>query len=228
MLFRSAWVPNRGEKKSTVTSEPRQEGERRFVVEDEHATAPGLAVIFNNLPERRSDGYYALTLLGQLLFEGKSARLYQALVKEAQLATAIDEPFTGGLGFPTSGWETYKAPGLFGGFFLKKEGADSDAIRGIVLAEIGKIAQEGVDRKELERVRTKFRSDWIRARQTTRGRAAALLRAEILDGDAALANGELEKFLSVAREDLKNAAGKYLIPAALNIFELRPKKEAIK
>lgn len=214
------WIPNRGEPPPVDTSEVVQREERTFHMSDPHAKVPGVAIVWNNLPERRSPAYYALSLLGRLLFEGKSARLYQLLVKEEQVATAVDEPFTGGLGFPASDWESYRYPGSFGGFVLRKEGVSSDRVRALIYDEVGRIGDEGIKEGELRRVKTKFRSDWIVSRQTTLGRASALLAASILDGDASAANGELERFLAVTPEDIRAAAAVHLIPSAANVFDL--------
>ena len=108
-----AWIPNRGEPVFPETAEPRQAGERDFKIADAHANVPGVAIVFNNLPKRRAPEFYSLALLGRALFYGKSSRLYQLLVKEKQAASAIDEPYRGGLGFPVSVPDEYKAPGLF-------------------------------------------------------------------------------------------------------------------
>lgn len=216
------WIPNRGAPPPADLAEPAQDGERTFTVRDRHAKVPGVAVVWSGMPERRSPAYYALTHLGRLLFVGKSARLYQLLVKEEQVATAVDEPFSGGLGFPVTDWEDYRAPGLFGGFILHKPGVAPERIKELVYQEVSRIAREGVGADELTRVKTKFRSDWIVGRQTSSGRAYALLKAAVLDGDPTAANGELERFLSVSSADIKLAAEAHLRPAKANIFVLRP------
>ncbi len=214
------WIPNRGKPPAVDTSEVPQKEERNYQMRDPHAKVPGVAIVWNNLPKRRSPAYYALSLLGRLLFEGKSARLYQRLVKEEKVAMAVDEPFTGGLGFPGSDWESYRYPGSFGGFILRKEGICSERVRELVYAETARIGDEGIEERGLRRVKTKFRSDWIVSRQTTLGRASALLGASVLDGDAAAANGELEKFLAVTPEDIRAAAAAHLVPSAANVFDL--------
>ena len=215
------WIPNRGEPVFPDTGEPRQAGERDFTIADAHANVPGVAIVFNNLPERRAaPDFYALALLGRALFYGKSSRLYQLLVKEKQVAAAIDEPYPGGLGFPVSDPDEYKAPGLFGGFILRKPEASAAQIRDLVYEDIKKIAAGGVSAAELDRVKTKFRSDWVLERQTTLGRAGALLRSAVLDGDPSTEGGELERFMAVTPADIQAAAAKYLVPESANVFEL--------
>ncbi|MBI5243690.1 MAG: insulinase family protein [Elusimicrobia bacterium] len=217
-----SWIPNRGVPVFPDIAEPRQAGERVFALTDAHAKVPGAAILYNNMPERRSvPDFYALALLGRTLFYGKSSRLYQLLVKEKQAAVAIDEPYAGGLGFPLSDPAEFKAPGLFGAFILHKPETSPAQIRELVYEEVKKIAAGAMGASEIERVKTKFRSDWVVEQQTTLGRAGALLRAAVLDGDPAAANGELERYMAVTPADIQAAAAKYLVPESANVFELK-------
>jgi predicted Zn-dependent peptidase len=212
------WIPNSGEPVFPDTEEPRQEAERSFSMTDAHANVPAVAVVWNNLPARRVvPDTYALALLGRLLFYGKSSRLYQLLVKDKQVATSVD----GSLGFPIAGESEYKAPGLFGCFILHRPQTPASAVRDLVYEEVKRTAAGGVSAQELERVKTKFRSDWVVEQQTTLGRAAALLRAAVLDGNPEAANGELERFTAVTPADVQAAAAKYLVPGSANVFELK-------
>ncbi|HAH05115.1 MAG TPA: hypothetical protein DCM05_01100 [Elusimicrobia bacterium] len=212
------WIPNRGEPVFPDTAEPRQESERAFTVDDPHANVPALALVWNNLPARGTPEAAALNLLGRLLFYGKSSRLYQLLVKNKQAATSVE----GGLGFPVFDAAEYKFPGLFGCFILHKSDVPAAQLRDLVYEEVRRIGASGVGAEELERVKTKLRSDWVVERQTTLGRAAALLRAAVLDGDPAAANGELERFMALTPADIQAAAAKHLVPGSANVFELKP------
>ncbi|MFA5140662.1 MAG: pitrilysin family protein [Elusimicrobiota bacterium] len=216
------WIPNRAETpaKPDLSEKPQSE-QRAFDVTDVHAQVPGLAVVWSDMPPRGSKGYYAMALLGRMLFHGKSSRLYQLLVKDKQVAVAVDEPYAGGLGFPVSDVEEFKEAGLFGGFILTKDGVSADGVAALVLAEAARIAAEGVPPEELERAKTKLRSETIQGLQTTLGRAYAVLRAALLDGSPAVANEELSRFMAVSPDDVKAAASKHLLPTKANIFRLK-------
>lgn len=214
-------IPNRGgPPEAPDVSEPAQGGERSFTVEDAHARVPGAAFIWRTAPRRGSAESRALTLLGKLLFEGKSSRLYQLLVKERRLA--LDIQGGGGLGFPVSHWTEFRPPGLFGGFLLLKDGADPREVRRRVYEEVERLAREGPSAEELARLKTRFRSDWIDDRQTTLGRAAAVARAAVLDGDPAADLGELDRFLGASAEEIRAAAAS-LRPEDANVFHLKPR-----
>lgn len=208
-------IPAKARPKRADVTEPAPAGERTVKVSDDHAKLPALGFTWKGGPERGSEDYYALVLLGKALFAGKSARLYQNLVKRAQVAVSLD----GGLGFPLSDADEYKAPGAFGGFVAHKRDKTSAEIKTLVEAEIADAAKNGLTDAELERVKTKFRSDWLRGQETRLGRAQRLLYAALLDGDPEAANGELARFMAVTPAQIKTAAAR-LAPAAATWFEL--------
>ncbi|OGR92507.1 MAG: hypothetical protein A2V88_01205 [Elusimicrobia bacterium RBG_16_66_12] len=192
------------------TAEPVPAGERTISLKDQHAKLPALAVSWKGMPERGTAAHRALVLLGKALFSGKSSRLYQSLVKESRTAVSVD----GALGFPVSDWDEYKAPGLFGAFVVHKRDKAPSSVKEPIVSEIARVAAAGLTAAELERVKVKFRSDWVRGRQTRLGRAARLLQGALLDGDAEAANRELALFMAVSGDDIRRAAAAYLKPDA--------------
>ena len=209
-------LPVKPRPRPAVLDEPAPAGERVIKLSDAHANLPALGFTWKNGPARGEDDYYAMVLLGKALFSGKSARFYQKLVKESQTAVSLD----GGLGFPISDAEEYKAPGAFGGFVVHKRDKTSAALKALVEAEIAKVSSAGLAQTELDRVKTKFRSDWLRGQETRLGRAQRLLYASLLDGDAEAANRELSRFMAVTPEQIRRAAAARLVPAASTWFEL--------
>jgi predicted Zn-dependent peptidase len=197
--------------------EPPPSGERSVSLQDPHARLPALGFTWKGMPERGTQDFFALTLLGRALFLGKGARLYQELVKDSQVAVSVE----GGLGFPVADADEYKAPGLFGGFVLHKSERDPSTVKALVNAQVARLAKEGLTDLELDRVKTKFRSDWIMERQESLGRAQALLKAALLDGDAGAANS-LDGYMAVGPQDIRRVAAKYLLPAASTWFMLKP------
>ncbi|PIR19710.1 MAG: hypothetical protein COV48_00450, partial [Elusimicrobia bacterium CG11_big_fil_rev_8_21_14_0_20_64_6] len=93
-------------------------------------------------------------------------------------------------------------------------------LKSLIEGEIAKVAADGLTAAELERVKTKFRSDWLRGQETRLGRAQRLLYAAFFDGDPEAANRELSRFMAVTPERLRAAAAARLTPAAATWFEL--------
>lgn len=209
-------IPNRAEPPEIDLSEPAPTAARKLSFLDRHANLPALAVSWKGMPERGTRDYYALTLLGTALFSGKSSRLYQGLVKGSQAAVFAD----GGLGFPVSDFAEYKAPGLFGVFVIHKVGRTHSEVLNIVMKSIRKVAASGLKKRELARIKTKFRADWIVERQTNLGRARMLLVAALLDGDPGEVNRRLEKFMAVTSRDIRRVASNYLTEETATVFEV--------
>jgi hypothetical protein len=80
-------IPKRPLPPAVRTIEPPQKGERRVFVAKESATSANLTVAYK-IPAANNPDYYALEVLQSLLADGKTSRLYKALV-EQQLATAV-------------------------------------------------------------------------------------------------------------------------------------------
>ncbi len=210
------WIPNRGEVPVVDTAEPAPSGSRWVHLKDAHAQLPAFAVTWRGLPERRTPDYYALGLLGQALFEGKSSRLYQQLVKRSEVAVSV----SGGLGFPVSDVLEYRAPGAFGGFVIHKAEHPSWKLATLVSKSLREIGAKGLAPRELARVKTKFRSDWVNRQQTALGRAERLLVAALLDKDPGAANTELERFMAVTGADLQRVVKRYLNEGAATYFQV--------
>src|SRR5204862_5342986 len=83
--------------------------EERFVTEtDKLARTPALAFGYH-LPERMTGDFFALSLLDPLLVSDESAKMYQALIKENQIASDVSGGFNYGLG---NNWD-YNGPMLY-------------------------------------------------------------------------------------------------------------------
>jgi zinc protease len=198
-------IPNRGTPVPVNTVEPPQTAERHAVIHDPHANVPALEIAWHG-PERNTPDFYALGVMGELLFSGKSSRLYESLVKERQVALDVE----GGIGFPEADVTDYKSPGLFAGDVVYKPNADAQLIEELIFREIHEIVANGVTDDELNRVKTKIKAEWIEGEQTTLDRSQLLLTAALLDGDPNTANTELYRLLSVRSDDIVAAAQHYL------------------
>jgi len=215
-----AWIPARPLPAPVDTAEPRAAAPARAEITDAHANLPALALAWRDMPRRGAEpDFYALSLMDGILFEGKSSRLYQVLVKEKQAAVYVG----GHLGWPSSDFSDFKAPGLFTAFIVHKAEHSPDEIKALVDGAIRDVASRGVPEGELDRVKVKFRSDWIRDRQTTLGRAESFLKASLFDRDPSADGRELAKYMSVMPADIRGAAAKYLAdPDRLSFIAVRP------
>lgn len=162
--------------------------------------APAPAFVLGwKIPARRTTDFYALSLAGTLLFEGDSSRLYQQLVKGDESVVSIE-----------GGIDERRGPSALYIFALPKPGEDVAEIREKIFDEISRIATEGPTPAEMEKLRNSLINDSVRGRQSTMYRAQRLAEYTLYDSEPHLFDTELDHFLNVTTEDIKNAARNYL------------------
>jgi len=171
---------------------------RQETYHDPLAPAPAF-VLGWKIPERRSRHFYALSLAGSLLFDGDSARLYQKLVKGDESVVSIE-----------GGVDERRGPSALYIFALPKPGQDVTTIRQQIFEEVKRIASEGPSSEEMEKLRNSLSNDAVRGRQSTMYRAQRLSEFALYDSDPRLFDSELDHYLSVTAEEIRNAVAQFL------------------
>lgn len=143
-----------------------------------------------HMDSRLDHGYYVADLITEVLGGGGSSRLYQALVKEKQLFSNI-ECFH--FGTVDKGLLTIEGKIVKG---VKMEDAEN-----AVEEELNKLKSEGISEKELTKIKNKTESAIAFEDMSVMARANSLAFYELL-GDAALFNGDREKYFSVTAADI--------------------------
>jgi predicted Zn-dependent peptidase len=198
-------------------SEGLNTAERTLEQEDPLARVPAVAVGYK-IPAGTGKDYSALVVLGDVLLNGDASRLYQGLVKGKELMLQVQ----GGVNFPfESPWRT-SGPTLLSYFGLYKPGTDVKAVVGAAQGEVGKVAAAGIPAAELERVKSKMRSDFYSAIELPIDRADALALAQLLLGDAAALNDLPAQIDAVTVADLRRVAAKYLTVQNRTVVDRRP------
>jgi predicted Zn-dependent peptidase len=146
--------------------------------------------IFSRMDPR----YYVVDLLTDILSGGSSSRLYQVLVKEKQLFSNIDCFHFGSL---DAGLLTIEGKLVKG---VKMEDADR-----AVEEELQKLSDRLVPEDELQKVKNRVESLIAFEDVSLLSRCNNLAFYELL-GDAALMNGEMEKYDGITAEQLQTMA----------------------
>ncbi len=197
------------------TPTPRTTGERRATITDRLAAMPRLDVAWN-IPSRRHEDSYALSLLSSILGAGESSRLYRRLVREEQVAPAVNVIFDGRYG-----------PGLFKFRASPNQGVPIQRLEAILEDEIGKLKAAGVTPRELEKAKNQHRADQIiRLRQDVFYKAVALQDAHLMHGDADALNASLDKSLAVTIDDIVRVARTYLVAPNRSVVTTLPANPA--
>lgn len=150
------------------------------------------------IPAQGTDDYYAVSMLGTLLSQGESSRLYKALVDEQQKALLIGN-------FPLP----LEDPGIAIAFGITNIGVGPQDLEEALDAEIDKVKKELISEEEFQKLRNQTESNFISSNASVAGIAESLANYEMYYGDANLINTEIDRYMKVTREDIREAARKY-------------------
>lgn len=177
--------------------EPPQTAERRLTYKDPNAPLPQVRIVFHTPGNGHPDSY-ALRLLGAILSNGQSSRLYQSLVYQQGLATEA----SGGGSFS-------EHPNLFS--FVATLAPEKTLPEGekSLLAEIEKLQTSGVTESELQKAKNQLLASKVNGWQSLMERAEALGRAATFFGDPNRALTDMERLQTVTMADVQAVAKKY-------------------
>jgi zinc protease len=180
---------------------------------DRFAQLPAL-ILGWKAPARRTPDAYAMMLASELLLEGESSRLYQKLVKGDESVVAVQ----GGIG-------ERRGPSSLYLFAIPKPGRSTEEIRRTINEEIARLASEGPSAEEMEKLRNTLLNDSVRGRQTTMYRAQRLAEYTLYDGDPHLINTEVERYLAVTADEIRDVTARYLHTDNHALVEIIPSPE---
>jgi predicted Zn-dependent peptidase len=205
-------IPKRAAPPAVRTVEPEQKGERRLFVAKPSATSANLIVAYK-VPERASADTYALDVLQSVLAEGKTSRLYKALV-ETQLATSVGANSSDGFD-----------PGLLYIMTVAAAGIEPARIEKAMLEAIDKVVKEGVSEEELQKVKNSRLLGIYRLQETINGKAQLLGNYEVFNGDYKKAFDAPAAYEKLTTADIQAVAAKYLKKSTRTIGVLAAKED---
>jgi zinc protease len=190
-------IPRGREVKPLEGQEPEHDGERRRIIDDPNANVPAAFITYVIPPHLHPDTP-ALALLGKILTDGESSRLYKRLVKEEEAAVVV-----------FGGADSRKGPGLFRFVTAANVGVDIGRCEELLYDELGRLKREGVTKSELEKAKAQFKADFIRGRETVRQKAEALQHYAYFHDDLADINRDIDRYMAVTLEDIRRVANEY-------------------
>ncbi len=198
------------------TTEPEHYGERREVIEDSLARLPQILMGYHIPPGNTAENY-TFQVLGDILGTGESSRFYQHLVKEKQLATSVQVQV-----------DQRRGPSMFYVVAMPRPSVKPEELEKGIDAEIEAARKAPVTERELERARTQFRRSQIQTRQSTLQTAIRLGQLTVYFDDPNLINTLYEKFSAVTRDQIQQAAQKYLVAKDRAVVTTLPAAQAEK
>jgi zinc protease len=196
-------------------AEPFLTAERRATHEDPHAPIPAVAIGYRVPdPVGSLDAHLATLLLAEVLSDGDASRLQRRLVQRDHLVTDI-AAYIGEFGDP---FDERDPTALTVSAHYPDRGA-LEAILRAIDDEIDRVAQDGLEPGELDRVRTRLVSVLLREVDSVLNRTLEFAKFELIYGRAELI-AELPARLAAVSEDAVRAAAAELRPERRAVLEL--------
>ena len=188
---------------------PQEEARRVEIAFD---AQPQLAVGWRTptLPDRDA---YVLDLIGPLLSNGRTSRLYERLVLEDGSALGVDA---------TSGFPGVREPNLFLIHARPRAPHGPDDVLAAIEEELARLARDGVGDAELEKVRNQVRAATVRSLASNGGLASSLAFNELFAGGWERLVGDLEIYDSITAEEIREVAARTFVDAQRTVAILQP------
>jgi zinc protease len=213
------WMPKKPPVVQPDISEPRQTAEKFKSRVDALAPKPGFAAGYH-VPPRGSPEWYAMGLIDQILLQGEDSRLHRRIVQEEGIAGDISGGINGDLGDMFD----YQGPMLWSFSFTHDPTHSRAEITKAVDDVIDGLRTTPVSAAELERARTKMRSD-LYGTIDSGGRIGLvnLLAAYALfDNDPQAVNRIEDGFAKVTPALIQKTAQEYLRPTNRSVYIVEP------
>lgn len=180
-----------------ATIEPEQLGERRMIIED---PSQPIMLIGYHTPEMTHPDRAPLDLLASYLANGRTAVLYEKLVKEKKMAVAVQ----GWTGVPG---EKYPTCGVL--LCVPAQGISNDDCEKAIYAEIDNIIANGPDPKKLENFKAQANSSFIGQLDDNSDLGFQMAMYQDIWGDWKELFNTLDRVNRVTPDDIKRVAAKY-------------------
>ena len=137
-------------------------------------------------------------MLSTLLSQGESSRLNKALVDEQQKAL-----FVGAFPFEL------EDPGVSIAFAICNGGVDPADVESSIDAVVAEVQENLISDEEFQKLKNQIENSFVSSNSRVSGIAESLANYHMYFGDANLINTEIDRYLAVTKEDIRDAANKY-------------------
>ena len=132
----------------------------------------------------------------------------------------------GGANWPLGNPFEYNGPTLMTSFIVYPSNVTESQLLNDYDSVIARLKADGPTSGEMERIKTKMKSDWYGQLEIPLTRASALSHAALFDGTADAVNQIPAEIDAVTPAEVKAFAAKYLIPANRTIIDRVPETKA--
>jgi predicted Zn-dependent peptidase len=179
-----------------TTTEPPQNSERRVILRQ---SAQPFYIEGYHRPDYRSPDDAVYDAISDLMSNGRTSRLYRALVRDKKIAA-----FAAGF----SGLPGNKYPHLFSFYAVPVPGHTTQELGDAIHAEIDRIKKEDISDDELKMIKTRAKADLIRGLGNDQGLALQLGEYQALYGDWRELFRQIDEIEKVTKADIRRVANK--------------------
>ncbi len=205
-------IPSRPKPDEADTAEPPQNSERRVVLDEQ--SQPVYLEGYHR-PDYRSPDDQVYDALADVLSNGRTSRLYRALVRDKQIASDAE-------GF--SGYPGNKYPHLFAFYASPIPGHTTQEVGDAIHAEIERLKKEDISDEELKMIKTRAKANLIRSLGSNEGLAFALGLYEARYDDWRELFRSVDRIEKVTKADIRRVANQTFVPGnrTVGVIEFAP------
>jgi predicted Zn-dependent peptidase len=178
----------------TTTTEPPQNSERQVVLKEK---SQPLYLEGYHRPDYRSKDDAVYDAITDLMSEGRTSRLYRALVRDKKIAS-----FSAGF----SGLPGIKYPHLFAFYAFPLPGHTPREVADAIHVEIERLKKEDITDDELKMIKTRTKANLIRSLAENEGLATELATFETRYGDWRELFRSVDRIDKVTKADIRRVA----------------------
>ena len=178
----------------STTTEPPQNSERRVVLLDR---SQPIYLEGYHRPDYRSDDDAVFDAISDLMSEGRTSRLYRALVRDKKIASAAEG---------VTGYPGIKYPHLFAFLAVPLPGHKPQEMADAIHAEIDRIKKEDISDDELKMIKTRAKANLIRGLADNEGLATQLATYQTRYGDWRELFRSVDRIDKVSKADIRRVS----------------------
>jgi predicted Zn-dependent peptidase len=178
----------------TTTAEPPQNSERKVVLKE---TSQPLYLEGYHRPDYRSKDDAVYDAITDLMSEGRTSRLYRALVRDKKIAA-----YSAGF----SGLPGTKYPHLFAFYAVPLPGHSTQEMGNAIHAEIERLKKQDISDDELKMIKTRTKANLIRGLGDNEGLATQLAIYQTRCGDWRELFRSVDRIDKVTKADIRRVA----------------------
>jgi len=204
-------IPSRPKPDERTTTEPPQNAERRVILQD---MSQPLYLEGYHRPDYRSADDAVYDAIADLMSNGRTSRLYRALVRDKKIAADS-------AGF--SGLPGNKYPHLFAFYAFPLPGHKPDEMAAAIHVEIEKLKNEDITDEELKMIKTRAKANLIRSLGSNEGLANNLAIYQSRYDDWRELFRSVDRIDKVSKADIRRVATQTFVPTnrTVGIIETR-------